>query len=826
MMVAGQNMLAQGPSSAVNYEARDSIVANIPNQVVRLYGEAVVAFEDVELRADFIEIDLKKGEVLATYTLDSLGLPVGKPVFTTGGEESRCDYIRYNFNTKKGYVKEVRAQQGEGYIHMAESKIHPNEEVHLKDGKFTTCDADTPHYHFKLTKAIIVPDERIVTGPVYMKLFKIPLPLAAPFGFFPNSDSKKHGIIIPRFANTAKYGFGLQDFGYYIPLGDYWETYFYATVFTSGRFGVQNTSNYYRKYKYDGSVGLKFEQFRGKFYDSLVTNKWTFTWKHVQDAKAHPTLKFSTDINFISDNNPKTTLEAVNPTYFNNQFNSAVNVSKRWKAGNFSGTMGLKTSLQQNAQSKNYTLELPSFNVSVNRFDLGVLRKERIGKKWYETINVTYAMNAKNYIAAPDSVFRNENLYLVNDYVLNGVQHTATVQSNLRLFGGRIMMSPSVNYSELWNFQYEKNTWNPGTEKIDTTEINGFKSSRSLAFSSGLSSNFFGYYKMLGKKQMKFRHVASPSVSFSYRPDLGLYEQIQKDTLNNTTYYSPFQNSLYRESGFGTAGIVSFSIGNTLEMKVRDKKDSLNETFKNYKLVDAFSINGSYDIFKDTSRLSNINFAFRTARFLNVFSFQSGAALSPYSYDAITGFEHKEYAWNMDQGLGRIKTANATINANFTNSKGRKKQKELDMATANNATSNEIATNPNLTSFEIPWKLNLSYNFNYTRSSVRNDSLDYVDSVKLVQTVRADGDFNITEKWKFTYGVAFDLQATEKNQIIPTYNFSIWRDLHCWEASLSWIQYGPWEGTSTNINFLFRVNIKASMFQDIKLEYTKPPFFF
>src|SRR5687768_7204690 len=113
-MVWGQNAMAQGPSSSVKYDARDSIVANIPNQVVRLYGEAYVQFEDVELTADFIEIDLKKGEVLATYSLDSLGLPVGKPVFSTGEEESRCDYIRYNFNTKKGYVKEVRAQQGEG----------------------------------------------------------------------------------------------------------------------------------------------------------------------------------------------------------------------------------------------------------------------------------------------------------------------------------------------------------------------------------------------------------------------------------------------------------------------------------------------------------------------------------------------------------------------------------------------------------------------------------------------------------------------------------------------------------------------------------------
>ena len=169
----------------VYYQADDSIVADIPKQIVKLYSNAVVTYQDIELTADYIEIDIKKSEVIATYSLDTAGVPVGKPIFSAQGEESRCDYVKYNFETKKGYIKEVRAQQDEGYIHMAESKLHPNEQIHLKHGKFTTCENDTPHYHFKLTKAIIVPDKRIVTGPVYMKLFKIPLPLALPFAFFP-----------------------------------------------------------------------------------------------------------------------------------------------------------------------------------------------------------------------------------------------------------------------------------------------------------------------------------------------------------------------------------------------------------------------------------------------------------------------------------------------------------------------------------------------------------------------------------------------------------------------------------------------------------------
>jgi len=810
-----QNLFGQSLGSAVKYQARDSIVAHIPTQKVRLYGDARVDFEDIQLTADYIEIDILKSEVMATYTLDSLGEPVGKPLFTSGGEESSCDYIKYNFETKKGYIKEIRAQQGEGYIHMAEAKVHPNEEVHLRDGKYTTCDLDTPHYHFKMTKAIIVPDERIVTGPIYMKLFKMPMPLAAPFSFLPNSDSRKHGIIIPKFANTEN-SFGLQDFGYYIPLGDFWETYFYATIFTTGRFGLANVSNYKKKYKYSGGVGLKFEQFRGKFYDSLVSNKWTFNWKHIQDVKAHPTLKFSSDVNFKSDNNGKTSLQAINEEYFSNQFNSALNLTKRWKAGSLSGSMGLKVSLQQNTQSKNYTLELPSYNLTVNRFNLGVLRQSKIGKKWYENITVNYTMNARNKIAAPDTVFRNENLYLANDYVQNGVEHATIVQANLRAFGSRIMINPNVKYNEIWNFQYEQQAWSDITDTIVTTDYNGFKSSRSLDIGTSMSSNFFGYYTLVGKSQTKFRHVAATSLSLSYRPDLGLYEQIQKDTLGNTKYYSPFQNSLYREAAQGNSALISFGLSNTLEMKTRDKKDTLNESMKNIKLVDAFSINGNYNFLADSFNLSRITLAFRTAKFLGIFNVQTGATLSPYSYNTVTGIESPEYAWFNSQGLGRFKSANAAISANFTNSKGRNKQKQLDESTKDDAKSNDLATKPGIISFEIPWQVNLSYNISYT--SISKKTVDsYKDTLTLFQTLVVNGDFNINEKWKFGYGANFDLQANSFATLIPSASLSIWRDLHCWEAALTAQQYG----LMTPFNrprLLLRINIKASMFSNLPIE--------
>ncbi len=809
-----------GLNAPVYYEARDSIVADLRDKTVRLYGAASVKYDEISLTAEQIEIDLETNEIIATYTLDSLGNKVGKPIFNADGEESECDYIKYNIDTKKGFVKEVRMTQGEGYIHMAESKIQPNEEIHFKNGKFTTCDKEEPHYHFNLSRAIVIPDKRIVTGPVYMEILNVPTPLAAPFGFFPNSETKKAGLILPRFQNSNRYGFGLEGLGYYFPLGDYWETYLYGSIYTTGSWGLQNVTNYYQKYKYRGGFGLKFEQFTGKFYDTTPTfNKWTVNWTHTQDPKAHPTLKFNTNINFVSDNNAKTTLEAINQNYFNNTFNSSVNVTKSWRTNRFNGTMGLQTSLQQNSQSKNYSLELPRYNLSVSRFDLGTFRKSAVGSSALDKITVTYNMNARNFIQAPDSIFNATDANLISDYARNGFEHKMVVQSNMRFAGGRFTITPSFNYREIWNFQYEERTWNPDLEKVDTVAVRGFKSSRDLAFTGNVLTNLYGYYLLKGKRGTKFRHVASPSISATLQPDIGLYESIQIDTTGKTAYYSPFSESLYRESGQGSSGRINFDLNNTLEMKQRDKNDTINGTFKSYKLVDALSVRGSYDFMKDSLKLSNLSLAFRTSRFFNIFSFQSNASLSPYAWIDSTGITINQYAWNAGKGIGRIQSAQGILNANFTNKKGRTEQKEAEEATADNAKEKEKVTNPQFKNYSIPWVVNFAYNIDYRRSSSSNGLGSIVDTFALVQTLRAIGNVSLNSMWKIDFNASYSFA----DAYVTDYTIILWRDLHCWQTSLMYQQFGrmfPPDGEKSNWAIVFKIGVKAAMFQDIKFEQT------
>lgn len=823
-----------GLDAPVNYEARDSIVADVKSQIVKLYGEANVTYDNIQLDADYIEINLTNNEVLATYTLDSTGTPIGKPIFSTDGEESECDYIKYNFKTKKGYIKEVRAQQDEGYIHMAESKVHPNQQVHLKNGKFTTCDLDTPHYHFKMTRAIIIPEERIVTGPVFMKLGKIPTPLAAPFGFFPQTKTRKHGLIFPEIGRAnGNAGFGLKGLGYYFPLGDYWDLAVTGSIYTTGQWSLGGNTNYYRKYKFRGGFGLSYERIKGYFYNTNNSNRVAVNWRHTQDRKAHPTLNFSSDINFVSNNSNKVSLDADPTNYFQNTFNSTMKVNKTWSAGKLKGTANMVTSLKQNSSSQNYTLDLPSFTFNVNRFDLGVLRKNKIGTKWYESIQVTYGLKGKNFIQAPDSVFNINDFGALGDFTTNGMEHSTTVNSQLKLFGSRITFTPRANYTETWNFQYEDHYWNPADSTIDTTSINQFRAARNLSFSGGMTGNFYGYYRLKVPAKTRFKHVATPRVDFSYSPDLGIHNEVYNELDSTTTYISPFASSLYKERGRGASGKLTFALANTLKMKSRNKKDTINETDNTFNLIDAAGIRGGYDFLKDSLNLDNFTLDFRTSKFLNIISFQSTASLNPYSYDSLN-VSGTDYAWNTNQGVGRITTANFIANANFTSRNGRKKQKEIADKTSDNAEATGFVTNNQTVSFDIPWQVNLAYNLNF-RNLLKTNSED--PNYDIIQTLSVNGDFSINQKWKFAYGISGDLQQLFKDNqenpdrpyidVISGWNLNVWRDLHCWEATLQVGQLGTWKEpwTATNFTFLFRVNIKASMLDAIKLEYDQPPFF-
>ena len=801
--------------SRVFYSCTDSIVANLKTNKISIYGDAKVEYDGIVMTADLIELDTDKNEVYAVYTIDEEVNRVGIPKFEEGAQSFTAASIRYNFESEKGFIEELKTRQEEMYLQMGVAKRQKNEEIHFTEGKFTTCELDDPHFHFQLSKAVMVPNERIATGPVNLWVKGIPTPLGLPFSVIPTKDKEaENGFIFPMFTPVSQYGFGFQDLGYYFPIkkSDQIQTTVYASLYSRGTFELKNQTDYRKRYKFRGNLNLEYSSFRQPFpQDSVRLTKYAIQWSHTQEAKANPYWRFNSSVNFISDNNSKTNIDPLNQQYFQNNFNSDINLIRSFPGKPV--TIGLKAGLIQNSQSNNIDANLPTLNVNVNRFfPFKGLRKNTIGQeRFYEEIGITYALEATNRTIFKDTLLRDDRYDLIQDQIQNGIKHNITMNYPLQLFNKTMTLNTTASYNLRMNFQSIEKRFDATTNKIVNDSLSGLGFSHDAAFQTELSTNLYAYYNFVGNSGMKMRHIITPRISFRFQPDISSFIRDTLGPTNQPVYYSPYGSSLYRESLGRDIGLINYSLNNTFELKHRNRNDTVAEEFTKTRIIDAFTINGNYDIFKDSMRFSNINLALRIAPIKGL-SIVSTASISPYAWNG-DGNSYDQYAFKTGQGLGRLTNANISTTYTFTAKESRDEinKTQEKMGDYWGADFQYYAMNPHeIINFDIPWKINLTHTFfvslNDTDSEVRfNENHNIIVS----------GDVSFTERWKLGMNSSYDLQ----NKNLTQSRLTLTRDMHCWQLAFFWTPIGGQQ------SFLVRFNATSALFQSAKLELRKPPEF-
>lgn len=801
--------------SRVYYSCTDSIVANLKTNKISIYGEAEVKYEGIVMTADLIELDTEKSEIYAIYTLDEEGNRVGIPKFEEGTQSFTAATMRYNFKTEKGFIEELKTKQEEMYLQMGVAKRQKNEQVHFTEGKFTTCELDDPHFHFQLSKAVMVPNERIATGPMNLWVKGIPTPLGLPFSVIPTKDQEtKSGFIAPMFTPVSAYGFGFQDFGYYFPIkkSDLIQTTFYGSLYSRGSFEVKNQTDYRKRYKYQGNINLAYSSFRQSFpADSIRKEKIDIQWRHSQEAKANPYWRFNSSVNFKSDNSGKTNLDPLNTEHYQNNFNSDINLIRTFPSKPV--TIGLKAALKQNSASKNIDADLPTFNVNVNRFfPFKGLRNNNIGgEKFYEKIGFTYSLEAKNRAIFGDSLLEQERYDLIEKSMSNGIRHNLTTNYPLKLFKKNLTLNTTAQYNLRMNFQSIEKRYVDSSNLIVNDTLSGLGTSQDVAFQTELSTNLYAYYSFVGNSGMKMRHVLTPRISMRYQPDISSYRTEEIGPNNEEITYSPYENSLYTESFGREVGRISFSLGNTFELKHRNRNDSIEEEFTKTRIIDAFNISGDYDVFRDSMKLSDIKFDLRIAPVKGL-SIVSGASFSPYAWNN-DGISYNEYAIKNGQGLARLSRANISTTYTFTAKESRDKINKTQELMGDHwgADFQYYALNPHeVINFDIPWKINLTHTY-----SVDLDNSNPDKRFRQNNNLVLSGDVSFTERWKLGLNSSYNLET----QDLTHSRLTLTRDMHCWQLSFFWTPIGGQQ------SFLVRFVATSALFQSAKLELRKPPEF-
>lgn len=801
--------MGQGLKSAVRYDARDSIRYDARTQTVYLYGAATVKYEDLDLTADRILYSFKNEEAQAFGAPDSSGVVAGKPVFHQGAQEIQADTIRYNFRTKEGYVKQARTQEQESWVQANASKLHANGEVHSKGGMLTTCDRPKPHYHFKVSRMIVIPDDKIVAGPAYMKIGKVPTPLAVPFGIFPNKPRGAAGILVPTWGESEQLGYFLLNGGYYLPLGDRADLRLTGDVYSRGSWALNAVTRYRTRYRYAGSLDLKHNTLLNsdpEFPDFSRQRTFFVRWDHRVDAKASLYDRFNASVNVGSTNNFTNNLNSSTGDYLTNTFQSNIAWTHLfpWLVPS---SLGVNLRHSQNSQTGRFDFTLPSVAFNMNRFfPVELFNPKRTTRlKWYENWGITNSVTFDNRVSTSEQRLYWANLPVLAREAQNGVRLTSALSTSLKTT--YFTLNPEMRFTDRVYFKTLRKTYDAGESAVVTDTITGFANTYEYSAGATLTSKLFGMFQFRGEKLKAIRHVITPSVGFNYRPDFSTQRELYfGDSL--VADYSPYDIGIYGKPSAGESGLLSLGLIQSLEAKVRDAKADTTgiangNATKKIKLIDVFSMNSAYDLMKDSLHWSPVGMAARTV-FFNRVNLNLNAVFDPYAVDSF-GVRYEASELRTHDRLARLTSANAAVGFEVKSRKygqGTSSQPDNDPVVGEADPSKGARL-----SFSMPWRMNVNYSYDVLRAWAGDA---HTDDDR--QSVLVNGDVTVFKHWKLGASSGWDITNEDWT---PT-SLNLYWDLHCWEFNFNIIPIG------VRRSYTFRINVKASILRDLKYERVKP----
>lgn len=787
----------------VKYTARDSIRYSVTGREVFLYGEAEVTYENINLKADYIKLDQAHFELFAEGVKDSTGKITGKPVFKEADNTYSADQLNYNFKTKKGKIRQVFTEEGQGFLQGRELKRTPAEEFYIKKGKYSTCNLQDPHFYINISKAKVT-KKRIITGPANLVIEDVPLPLAIPFGFFPKRNIRTSGILMPTYANDQTLGFGLENGGYYFAINDYSNLELRGNIYTNGSHALLAKTEYVRRYGYSGDLQVnyvlrKIGEVQTPEFEK--TKRFFLVWNHLQDAKARPGSSFSANVRagsgkFLKENSR-------NVAQMNqNDLNSSISYSKNWVGTPFSLTAGLTH--HQDLQQKTVDLGLPSIGFGMTR-QTPFARRESVGKQaWYEKIGLSYNLIANNSIRTFDSLlFTKASLKNFR----NGISQSIPINTSLSI-AKYLTFTPDISYQERTVFSTIRRGFKPlynasgevtNQQALTTDTVYGLSSFRTYSAGTRLFTVVYGMFNVNKAGIVAVRHMMQPSLGYRYTPDFSKgygYFKSYTDTTGKTINYSIYEQSIFGSPSRGKSSMMSFVLDNNLEMKLKSKKDTVTGT-KKIKLLESLSLSGNYNFAADSFQLSAITLNGRTNLFQKI-NINFNAIYDPYAFNKTTQRAVNAFYWDTNKKLARFKSAYLAIGGNLNPEKREKKksddenvQRELDYI---NSHLDEFVD------FNIPWSLGFNYVMTYN-NDMRPGYNRYTQSLDFY------GDANVTSKWKFSFHSGYDFNHKK----LTNTSVNIYRDLHCWDLSFNWIPIGVYQ------SYRVTLQVKASILRDMKL---------
>ncbi|MCB9367378.1 MAG: LPS-assembly protein LptD [Calditrichaeota bacterium] len=854
-----------GLDTVIVYSA-DAIDFDILTRTSILEGNARIEYKDMELTAgrillfwdeqtmvatardDTVFTDSTRTEVDSIYKLEP-------PHFKQGTEEFTGNEIAYNLKSRIGRVKGGRTSYQDGRYYGDQFKRISDDVLTVRHGEFTTCELDTPHFHFGADVLKIQVGKRVVARPVYLYFKDVPV-LALPYGIFPVQRGRTSGFITPVFGESAGQGRFLRNIGYYWAASDYMDLL--GTMDYYEEFGVLGgaTYRYAKRYKLKGNANFDFDtQRRG----ASRNRRWQLAANH------NHTIDQNTQVNasgaYVSDASYRTDVGTIQDQ-LTQSVRSNATLAKSWN--NSPWTMSLNSSFTQNIQQQTWFSTLPGLRFTHKQGRIFPAAKAPKGIRfasapkessppWYRTFTWTYGATYSSELARsltfreeflrpaaasaspdtpPSTILGDDSLGVTHR---DGISHQGTFSATARLLR-YLNLNPSVNWQHAWTRRVPR--YEAADSLFDREEDYGFFARTTFNVGSSASTKLYGLARHPFGIPAQFRHVMTPTVGFSYRPDFsdktwGYFNTVRLPDGREYTYdrfRARDQGGGITDTPKGLSQAMSFGLGNLFQMKHGDPEAG---TEKKYDLLSA-NFSSGIDFKKDSLKWSDLASSFRTAipgrligPFQNLgldfstvhsfYEFRNGRAIESFFWDRAGADLLSPLNLLSASGSMNVSLSAETVRDLFSFRSNKKQELSKDSMNVGAPVTPAMAGVPEeiedllpplpeddkAQEPEIETFADMPFSMTFDIRHARN----YVSDSR-TSTLSTTLNSQLTPRWSFDISHYFDLER----RISQNASVSIIRDLHCWEAAFTWSPVGYSPG------YYLRIGLKSPQLRDVKIE--------
>ena len=818
---------------------------NVNQEETDLHGDAKINYTNMNLDAGYVNVNWITNilEAKTKSNMDSSFKEISPTIIEDGRDPMTGKEMIYNLSSKKGSVSKGRTFAEDGFYTGSQIRNQDKKTIFIDNSTYTTCDLDEPHFHFASDKMKMINDDKVIAKPITFYINNIPI-MGLPFGIFPHKAGKRQsGWIMPGYGESSYRGQFVDGLGYYWAPNEFWDSKLTTSLADRQGLTIRLTNNYRKRYAYSGGIHLETKQHFSssvsaqdrdllKLADN-VKSDYVLRWNHNQIMRNNQTFRVNGQYYSSGDYNKRTGIDI--ERRLNQQAISNATYSKRWKKTNNSISINLSskkdlmvdnkidpndlyyqipTTLGSQLTTTTNTLPKISFRHGQSKlFDTNA-----IDKKWYHNISWNYSANlnnkVQNYYQSVENMINDTTLeYIWDDSIRTKttslMSHNMSINAPQKLFK-YISINPSVQFKSDWvDRTYALS--DSSNSNVQSIEQYGF-AARTIfsSFNLNMNTKVYGMFPIKIGKIHSIRHVASPSIGYSYAPDytkelfgknLGYFQEYT-DNNGEIAFFDRFSGTPAGSTPRQERQAMTFSLNNIFQAKTIDEgKEKKVELF-------SWRMNTSYNFANDKFPLANLSSSIR-AKFAKKMNLDLSLSHDFYKFNNETGQRINSINVN-ENGIPTPRLINARISTGFRfegNRIGITSEKiTQEDSTANSDNLDEpnfgnrsFANNRKLSTGKL-WSTSLSFSYSMNKANPINANETFWMS--------SNTSLQLTRKWRMQYNARYNLLDKD----LVNHNFSIYRDLHCWEMSINWTPNGYGSG------FYLKINVKSPTLRDLKLE--------